>query len=182
MGNYEEIVSVVEQKLVPTFEMLGKILKTIDDKASKAQEMAQQIVDCMSDAVTGQRQGSFQELLGSKYSSDLGPLDQFYSDTFGTKFSDMLIDELLKSDVENPDEFISSRINENKGKYGKYLGVAMPANPGIPVEEYGPPETPEEIGVPPGAPGMSVSIKAKGHKKPSSKDMADLLGLKLSPV
>jgi hypothetical protein len=177
--------TIGDKELIDTFAMAGQMIAKLDAKIN-------QIVDCMHDAVQGQRRGSFQDLLSSKYSNDLGPLDQFYTDTFGNRFSDQLMNELLDSDMDNPDDYISSKINETKGKYGKYLG-AVASDPNVPVGEMGynpePTETevptPKEIGAPPEAPemgGVEIAVKAKGRKKPSSKDMADLLGLKLSKV
>jgi len=172
-ADYEEITQVVEQKLVPTFETLGKMLKAIDDKATQALEMSQKIVEAMSDAVTGQRKGEFSELLGSKFSADIGPLDSFYSDTMGTKFSDQLIEELLNSGPENPEELISSKIGEAKQKYGKYLGSQAPKEPEAPAAEEKPAE--EE----PEAPA-AVEVEVARKKAPDARDMAGMLGLKLN--
>jgi hypothetical protein len=202
--------TIGDEELIDTFKLAGEQIRSVDQKADMALKMVQAILDCMSDAVTGQRKGSFQELLSSKYSAELGPLDQFYSDTFGNKFSDALIDELLSNNPENPDEFISGRIGETKGKYGKYLG-AVPSNPNVPVEEGGePPETPPAAGEG-GAPPAETPELAKGtdgdkppesnpaskmpkptksgeapdekkpHKKGDYRDMAETLGMFKSP-
>lgn len=183
-ADYEEICQVVEQKLVPTFEMLGKMLKSIDDKASQALAMTQKIVGAMSDAVMGQKHGEFEDLLNSKFGADIGPLDSFYSDTMGTKFSDQLIDELMSSDVDNPEEFISSKIGETKGKYGKYLGMPAPESAAEeaaePPEEQTPEEEAGEIHEEPAE--VAVEVKSTKKKKPTAEDMAGLLGLKMSKV
>jgi hypothetical protein len=176
--NYDQICEIVEQKLVPTFEMLGKMLKQIDDKASNADMLAQKIISSMSDAVMGQKQGMFQDLISSKFAPEIDPLDQFYSDTMGTKFSDQLIRELMDSDVENPEEFITNKIGESKSKYGKYLGISAPVPeteeaPGEPAPEAAPEE-------PEGEPaGLAVEVKEKS-KKPRAEDMAKLLGLSMN--
>jgi hypothetical protein len=98
----------------------------------------------------------------------------------GTKFSDQLIDELLNGDVEDPDAFISSKIGETKTKYGKYLG--MPPSPEA-AAESSEGETPAAEAEEPAEPvAAAVEVKKTTKKKPSAKDMADLLGLKMSPV
>jgi hypothetical protein len=180
--DYQEICDVVEQKLVPTFETLGKVMKEIDDKATQALCMVEKILGAMFDAVMGQKQGEFQELLSSKYSADLAPLDSFYSDTMGNKFSDQLIQELMKSDAENPDEFIAGKIGEAKTKYGKYLGIgAEPEAPELPPEEAAVNAEEEEAEVHP-EPEVGVAVTKTKSKKPTPEDMAGLLGLHMSRV
>ena len=185
---------ISDEELISTFELCGKMIKEISDKADAAIQGVQKIVECMSDAVMGQRRGSFQDMLSSKYSADLGPIDSFYSDTFGNKFSDCLIDELLSSNPENPDEYITSKIGETKGKYGKYLG-ATPSNPNVPIEEASEapsaPESAEETGAPPvdtpelegeeaPEPEIDVGKKKMGKKRDYTPDMMRTLGLKFT--
>ena len=149
-------------------------LKEIDDKASQALNLATAIVNSMNDAVTGNKRDQFSSLIGSKFGADIGPLDQFFSDTQGAKFSDQLIDELLSSDPENPEEYISSKIGETRGKYGKYLGTPAPEVAPEPMASE--PEKPEGE---PSEPAVAVKVE-KGPKKVTSKDMADMLGVRLN--
>jgi hypothetical protein len=143
----------------------------------------------------GQRKGSFQELLTTKYSKDLSPLDQFYGDTFGNKFSDELIEELLSDNPENPEEFISGKINETKGKYGKYLGAIPPSSPDVPTtgpegksDETEPEELAKGTDGEPSKDGEALTEsaepieekKSKSRKRDYTPDMMKTLGLKFT--
>ena len=69
---------IEDQELIDTFRMAGEMITKAQQTAEQALELAQKIVMSMSDAVMGQRKGTFQELLG-QHSADIAPIDQFYS-------------------------------------------------------------------------------------------------------
>ena len=170
---------IEDQELIDTFRMAGEMITKAQQTAEQALELAQKIVMSMSDAVMGQRKGTFQELLG-QHSADIAPIDQFYSDTFGNSYSDQLISELLDTDPENPDEFINSKIGEERGKYGKYLGAVAPPEPEIESPIDGEPVAEGEKGKPE-APAAEVSVeveKKPKSKKPGFDEMVKTLGLK----
>jgi hypothetical protein len=188
----EEVRGITDEELIDTFKLAGDMIQSATKKADDAMALAEKIITCMSDAVMGQRRGSYQELLGSKFSADVGPLDEFYSDTFGSKFSDLLLDELLGEDVDDPEAFISGKIGATREKYGKYLPT--PSNPNVPFESKPEEPTPaDEMGAPPAdtpelegegpeeekEPVMAGPAE-KRRKKPSSQDMASLLGIKFT--
>ena len=173
----ELICQTIDEYLVPTFKLLGEMLSAIEKKADSANQQCTLIIDTMHDAMTGYRQNDFQTNLLPKFQPDLDSLDSFYSDTQGNKFSDQLIQELLSTEIDNPEEYVSSKINNAKGKYGKYLGIGVTVAPTgeSPAVESAEPAA-EEAGE--SAPEETAEMPApKKSKKPSFKDMTDSLGL-----
>ena len=174
-ADYDLINKCIVERMMPVLKMIDDHFDELDKKTDQALGLSTAIVTSMNDAVMGNKKDQFSSLLSSKFGNDLGPIDQFYSDTMGGKFSDSLVDELLSNEPENPEEYISSRIGEARGKYGKYLG-ALDEGP-----DEGPDESPEAPEAPEGEPA-AVAVKVeKGPKKVTSRDMADMLGVKLNP-
>ena len=172
--------SITDQELIDTFKMAGDMIQAATKKAEEAMSLAEKIISCMSDAVMGQRRGSYQELLSSKFSGDIGPLDGLYGDMFGSKFSDLLLDELLGEDVDDPEAFISGKIGATREKYGKYLpGLSTP---NVPVEESKEAKPASEMGAPPADTPELEGEKPEGYaegtddKEPTSGEPPEVPG------
>ena len=139
----DEIYSAIEQKLLPVFEHLGKILAEIKADA----QVGVQLRDGFKDMTYSHRRGELSSQLAETFGPDLEALDTFYSDVKGQKYGDMLLDELMDNEgnIEDQNEWLGGKISGEKEKYGKYLGF----NPASEEEEESEDEyeemTPEEF-------------------------------------
>jgi hypothetical protein len=133
-ADYEEICNVMEEKLVPVFDMIGKEIHDLHEDQGELQELVFKLLTSVIGAADGHRRDGLSQKLMGKYGSDIEPLDGFMQDTQGKKFSDELIDSLMgdgaPEDDEGIDGLVQSKLGEAKGKYGKYLGMMPPPPPG----------------------------------------------------
>jgi hypothetical protein len=128
--DYDMICNVMEEKLVPVFTMIGKEIKDLHEDLGELQGLVFKLMTSMIGAADDHKRGGYQEMLKSQFGQDIEPLDGFYQDTQGKKFSDELLDGLMGEeglDEAGTPGFIKSKIEEAKGKFGKYLGGAAPA-------------------------------------------------------
>ena len=179
-ADYDLINKCIVERMMPVLKMIDDHFDELDKKTDQALGLSTAIVTSMNDAVMGNKKDQFSSLLSSKFGDDLGPIDQFYSDTMGGKFSDSLVDELLSNEPENPEEYISSRIGEARGKYGKYLGGGAPEMPHEVAAEGAEEEEAAAHLKGEAEPAVAVKVESK-PKKVTSKDMADMLGVRLNP-
>ena len=142
--------SLIEQKLAPTFELLGRMLKELDDRIAKTEEATNRMMaflDSLEGVVKTQRRGSLLDEIKGKFGADLDPIDSFYNDTYGKNYSDELVDSLMddSGNISDQDAYIRAQLDDKKKRYGKYFGVTVAAAPeGEPAAEGGPPVVEEK--------------------------------------
>jgi hypothetical protein len=126
----ELILSTMEDRLVEPFEMIGTRLKDLEEDLGELRDIVFKLVTGFSEGVDSYHRNTLSDEIRGKYGAELEPLDGFYKDTHDSSFSDELINSLMGEgapDEEGRDGFIRSKIDEARGKYGKYLGGSMGA-------------------------------------------------------
>lgn len=138
--DYDKICEVVEQKMVPTFEMLGKMLKEIDEKA----EVGVKLAEAFSEIIGGHKRSGVVETVRGLYGPILDILDEYYKDNWDKSFSDELIEKLMDNEgnISDLGAYAGNEIESVKQKYGKYL--KFPGSEESPEEEMMEEELPEE--------------------------------------
>jgi len=122
--DYEEIVSVVEQKLAPVFEVLGQMLHALDEKIEDVDDVVHRMVEGFASSVGEHRKGELGSLLSENFGDALGKLNPLFQDMHGTSYADALIETLMSEEGEPDLDSIADRISGDMDKYGKYIGIA----------------------------------------------------------
>jgi hypothetical protein len=168
-------IDLIEQKLTPVFELLGQLLTDITTRLGELESKFDRLTGGFSDAVTAHRRGALSDEIMGQYGEELQPFDSFRSETgIGSKLSDEIIDALMSDEgIEDRDSFIRSKIDGDKGKYGKFLGMSVEAKP-LEGEETPAEEKAEE----------AIEAPAEEEKKEEAEGgspfdhMAEILGTK----
>jgi hypothetical protein len=99
---YEEICAVIEERLIPVFELVGQRLQGLEESNAELKDTLFKIVSGFGDAVHEHKRGGFSEMLGSKFGPDMEELKGPYSDIYGKD----LAGELTLASTQN---FLGSR-------------------------------------------------------------------------
>lgn len=173
-ADYELICRVIVQELGPIIQMIMKRIEAIEIRASDAADTSKRIEDVLNEASDMSIKKQFSDILG-KYQPDYAPLDDFYSNTYGKKYSDDLMDRIMQDpySIDDRDGFVQNDITSAKGKYGRYIGAPTVIAPtDNEAADDGEGLTPTD-----GTQEVTVKEFKKGQK-PSVDDMAGFLGLK----
>jgi len=119
--DYDQICQVVEQKLAPAFEMIGKEFKALHDEVNDLKEIVYKMVTSFSDSVGSYKRQGLQTQIMGKFGPDLESLKPIYADFRGGDIVEDLLNALEGQDGD-PEELVGSFLEQAKGKFGKYLG------------------------------------------------------------
>jgi hypothetical protein len=128
--NYDEICGVMEDRLVPVFELLGDRLKGFEEDIAELKDIVFKIVSGFGDAVTEHKKGTYSEMLSGKYGPDIDEIKGPYSDIYGKDIGEELVDKLLRGEMDEGG--VPEFLGGIKAKFGK---IRMPAPDGEPVKE-----------------------------------------------
>ncbi len=120
--DYQLICDTIEQKMIPTFEMLGQVIQELQEKTDKMESFIQNL----DQAGKGWKRNNLSESIKGKYAKDLAPLDGFYKDAYdGDSFTEKLIDTLMDNEgnISDQDSFIQSQLGQARQKHGKFLSM-----------------------------------------------------------
>ncbi len=121
--DYDEICRVVEQRLIPVFEVLGQMLHALDERIEDTDDVVHRIVGGFADAVGNHKRGELGEMLQQNFGEAIDTLNPLFSDMGGKSYADTLIDTLMEGEGEPDMDEIADRISGDLDKYGKYLGI-----------------------------------------------------------
>ena len=172
--NYDEICGVLEERLVPVFELLGNRLKAIEDKTGEHDDILYKIVSGFGDAVNEHKKGSYSEMLASKHGPDLDEIGGPYSDLFGKDIKEELLDKLMGGELG--EDGIPDFIGGIRAKFDKIRAPAVGGS--VMAKEESAPESPtEEI-----KPEEKPAEEAPESEEPPDMagKMAKTLGLKMN--
>lgn len=158
--NYDEICSVIEERLVPVFELLGNRLKAIEDKTGEHDDILFKIVSGLGDAVNEHKKGSYSEMLASKYGPDLDEIGGPYSELYGKDIKDELLEKLMGGEMG--EDAIPGFVGGIKEKFAKIRGPAPDGSVG---------------GTPPEEPAVEVQEEVKPvEEEPADEEPSDMAG------
>lgn len=126
------IQSVMQRDMGPIFEAIGSRLKDLEEDLCESKDLLYKLCEGLIGAADGHKRTALTDELSSKYGKDIEPLDGFYKDTKGKGYMESLLEELMGEgapDDAGRDEFVKKRIGEDRGKYGKYLGIKAEVEP-----------------------------------------------------
>lgn len=152
--NYDEICSVMEERLVPVFELLGSRLKELEESNSELKDLLFKIVSGFGDAVNEHKKGGYSEMLASKYGPDLDEIGGPYSEIYGKDIKDELLEKLMGGELG--EDGIPDFVGGIRAKFDKIRGPAVDGSveakpesaPESPAEEIKVEEKPAEEGPP----------------------------------
>lgn len=124
------VVAILERNLGPIFQALGARIRDLEEDLSETKDLLFKFAQGLIGAADGHRRSVLSDELSSKYGSEMEPFEGFYKDTQGKGFSESLLEELMGDgapDEAGRDDWIKNKLNEAKGKYGKYVGVSVEA-------------------------------------------------------
>jgi len=131
--DYDQTLQIMEQRLAPAFEMIGKRLRDQQCEIDDLKDIVYKMVTSFSDAVGAyKRQGMHSTIMG-QYGPDLEALKPVYSDFKGSDIVEDLIDALMGQEGD-PSEMAGQFISAAKDKFGKYLGGAPAAGKEVSVQ------------------------------------------------
>jgi hypothetical protein len=174
--NYDEICGVMEDRLVPVFELLGSRLKDLEESNSELKDLLFKIVSGFGDAVNEHKKGGYSEMLASKYGPDLEDIGGPYSEIYGKDIKDELLEKLMGGELGEdgiPDFVGGIRAKFDKIRAPAVEGGVEPRPEEAPAEEVAKeepaPEKTEEEEPPDMAGKMSkmLGLKMNSPKAPS---------------
>ena len=175
--NYDEICNVLEERLVPVFELLGSRLQEIEDKTGVHDDILHKLVGGFGDAVNAHKRDNYSQKLAAN--PDIEGIKGDYSDLYGKDITEELLDKLMGGELD--EEGIPGFVGGYKEKFAKIRGPATdgsvaPSPEGEPVaeeakiEEKPAEEAPPEEEEPPDMAGkMAKSLGLKMTKGPNLK-------------
>lgn len=131
--DYEMICQVIEEKLAPSFEIIGKELASLRQENDSLKDIVYKLITSFSDAVGQHRMGGIRESVLPKYAGDLGTIGPMAKDLLGKDIEAELLDALMNGDGD-PDEIANGVLGPYKEKFGKYLGGAPAPGKEVSVE------------------------------------------------
>jgi len=138
------IQSVIERELGPIFEAIGSRLRDYEEDLGELKDMFYKFAEGLIGASDNHKRTMLSDEISSKYGKDMEPFDGFYKDVHGKGFMDSILEELMGEgapDETGRDEWMQNKLNEAKGKYGKYVGIKAE----IPAEAPPAEEVKEEV-------------------------------------
>ena len=147
--NYDEICNVLEERLVPVFELLGSRIQEIEDKTGQHDELLRKMVGGFGDAVNAHKRDGYSQKLSAN--PDIEAIKGDYSTLYGKDITEELLDKLMGGEMQ--EDGIPEFIGGYKEKFSKLRAPAVdgsvapreeaPAAEEAVAEEK-PPEPPEE--------------------------------------
>lgn len=135
--DYDQICQVVEQKLAPAFEMIGKEFKAQRDEINELKDIVYKMVTSFSDSVTSYKRQGLQSTITGKFGPDLEALKPVYADFRGGDIVEDLLNALMDQDGD-PEALVGQFLEQAKGKFGKYLGGTPAPGKEVSVEVESP--------------------------------------------
>jgi hypothetical protein len=166
--NYDEICSVLEERLVPVFELLGSRLQAIEDKTGEHDDVLHKLVGGFGDAVNAHKRDNYSQKLSAN--PDIESIRGDYSELYGKDITEELLDKLMGGEMDEAG--IPGFVGGYKEKFAKIRG---PAADGTVAHEEAP------------APEEEAKPEEKTEAPPEEEEPTDMagkmakgLGLKLS--
>ena len=122
----ELIMSVIQENLGPVFEALTSRLQELDERLMDVKDLQEKFTNGLIGAADTHRRGMLGEELDGKYGKEFEPFEEFHKSVYGKGFKDSLLDELMGDEGpgdEERDSWIQNKLNDAKGKFGKYVGI-----------------------------------------------------------
>ena len=137
------IQSVMQRDLGPIFEAIGSRLKDLEEDLGESKDLIFKLCQGLIGAADSHKRTALTDEISQKYGKDIEPLDGFYKDIKGKGYMDDLLEQLMGDngpDDAGRDDFIKKRLGEDRGKYGKYIGLKAEVEPApeAKVEESAP--------------------------------------------
>lgn len=119
------IQEVMRRDLGPILMAVGNRLKDLEEDLTETKDLLFKFTEGLIGAADNHKRMSLSSELSTKYGKDFEPFEGFYKDTQGKGFSDSILEELMNGDFddEGRDGFIKGKLDEAKGKFGKYVGL-----------------------------------------------------------
>jgi len=114
---YDEICAVIEERLIPVFELVGQRLQGLEESNAELKDTLFKIVSGFGDAVHEHKRGGFSEMLGSKFGPDMEELKGPYSDIYGKDLAGELVDKLMGGELG--EDGIPDYIGGIRAKFGR---------------------------------------------------------------
>lgn len=146
------IHAVIQRELGPIFEAIGVRLRDLDEDLGETRDLLYKFSEGLIGAADNHKRTMLTDKLSSSYGKDMEPFEGFYKDTQGKGFMDSILEELMGDGApgdEELDGWMQNKLNDAKGKYGKYVGLQAEA---------------------PGAPPVSVEEKSEGELPPEAME------------
>ena len=132
------IQEVLQRDLGPIFEEMGSRLRDLEEDLGETKDLLHKFCEGLISSADGYRRNQLSDELSSKYGKEMEPFEGFHKDVYGRGLSESLLDELMGEGApkeEERDEWIKGKLNDAKGKYGKYLGMKIEESPEARGEE-----------------------------------------------
>jgi hypothetical protein len=120
------IMSVIQRELGPVLEAMGSRLSEQGEALEEVKDLVFKFTQGLIGAADNHKRTAFGEELSGKYGKDIEPFEGFHKEVYGKGFSDSLMDDFMGEGGPGDDEhdaWIQSKLNDAKGKYGKYVGI-----------------------------------------------------------
>lgn len=112
-----------DQRFMPIAQLMVSEIEALQERLSSVEERFTSFIKMVYDHGMGIHKSNLSQKLMGGYGNDLGPIDEFFNETHGRKFSDDIIEEMIKHQVPDDkfDDFTKVFIDGVKGKFGKYF-------------------------------------------------------------
>lgn len=132
------IQQILAEELGPVFEVIESRLKDLEEDLGETKDLLMKFTEALVSSADGYKRSSLSEELMGKYGKDIEPYDGLMKDTVGKSFSESLLDELMGEgapDEAHRDEWMKGKLENAKGKYGKYIGISVGEKPEAEAKE-----------------------------------------------
>ena len=120
------ILSVIQRELGPVIEALGSRMSEQGDTLEEVKDLLFKFTQGLIGAADNHKRTSLSEELTGKYGKDIEPFEELHKSFHGKGFSDSILDELMGEGAPGDDErdgWMQNKLNDAKGKWGKYVGL-----------------------------------------------------------
>jgi len=126
------IRAVMQESLGPIFDTIGERLKDLEEDLGETRDLLFELCEKLIGAADGHKRTMLSDEISQKYGKDIEPFEGFYKDTQGKGFTDSILEELMGENAPDEggrDEWMKNKLNEARGKYGKYVGIKAEVEP-----------------------------------------------------